>query len=261
MEEHGDTLIGALVVGNEILLGKTRDTNTIFLAENLLRRGLKLRRWGVVPDNERDISRELSRFMEDGYGIIVVSGGMGPTHDDITVRSIARGLGISLGFNEKCYRRMVEKWKRNNPGKKMPETARSGLDKMAYVPADFDLIENENGMVEGLVGVVNGGRSIVFILPGVPGEYRGIVTTRKFQDYLPRKDASSVTIIEIPFRGKESMIAACLGEVQKRFRDIDIGSYPQGPMNVVIRVTGDRENVMRAVDEIRDRLREAGFSD
>jgi molybdenum cofactor synthesis domain-containing protein len=242
---------GALVVGNEILLGLTRDTNTVFLAENFLKRGIRLNRWVIVPDEIGEIGRELRTYINENYDIVVISGGMGPTHDDITVEAVAKALDIPLGFHEECYRRMLRKWTGWNPNKELPESGKKGLENMAYAPQDFDLINNEEGMVEGLVGTANRGQTLIFILPGVPREYKGIVGTSKFQDYLPPGHDNDVFIREVKFRGKESQMALFLSDVQQRFGDIDIGSYPQGPNNVILRVTGPQEEVTSAIEVIR----------
>ncbi len=247
-------LAGALVVGSEILIGRTKDTNTVFLAEELLKRGIKLSRWLIIPDDSEVIARELKRFVSDGYKIIVVSGGMGPTHDDITVEAVAKGLDIPMRFHQRCYERMVSKWKGRNQNRDMPETAKKGLDKMAYVPLDFDLIDNESGMVEGLMGSVNRGRTQVFILPGVPREYKGIISTRKFQDYLPIGRSSDTAIKEVIFNGNESSIADRLEFLQDPHPDVDIGSYPQGPGKVIIRVTGNEEEVDRTMIKVKELL-------
>lgn len=244
--------VGALVVGNEILLGRTRDTNTVFLAEQLFKRGLKLTRWVIVPDIDEEISLELNRFLHDGFDIVVICGGMGPTHDDITVEAVARALKVPMEYNEECYSRMFRKWRGWNPGKELPESGKTGLKKMAMMPRDFDLINNQEGMVEGLVGSVKRGNGLVFILPGVPREYKGIVGTHKFQDYLPPGHDSSVDIIEVRFRGRESELASYLLELQNKYRDVDVGSYPQGPRNVIIRLTGDPYRIKEAQLEVKE---------
>ncbi|MGA1820089.1 MAG: competence/damage-inducible protein A [Thermoplasmatota archaeon] len=247
-------LAGALVVGNEILLGLTKDTNTVFLAESFLKRGIRLRKWVIVPDDIELIGLELRTFIDHNYDIVVISGGMGPTHDDITVDAVARALSVPMTFHEECYRRMLAKWKRWNPDRELPDSSRKGLEKMAKVPQHFDLINNEEGMVEGLVGSANKGQTLLFILPGVPREYRGIVGTHKFQDYLPPGHEGDVYIREVRFRGKESQMALFLAQLQERFPDIDIGSYPQGPNSVILRVTGVPGEVDPAVQQISDEV-------
>ncbi|MGA1873679.1 MAG: competence/damage-inducible protein A [Thermoplasmatota archaeon] len=246
---------GALVVGNEILLGITRDSNTVFLAESFLKRGIKLSKWVIVPDSMEQIGAELRSFIGEGYDIVVISGGMGPTHDDITVEAVARALSVPMSFHEECYRRMLAKWRSWNPDSELPEASKKGLEKMAHVPQHFDLINNEEGMVEGLVGTANKGQTVIMILPGVPKEYKGIVGTGKFQDYLPPGHDGNVSIKEVIFRGKESQIAPFLYDLQERFPDIDIGSYPQGPNSVILRVTGPPNGLDDVVKLLSDEVR------
>jgi len=179
---------------------------------------------------------------------------MGPTHDDITVDAVARALSVPMTFHDECFRRMLNKWRRWNPDKELPDSSRQGLEKMAKVPQHFDLINNEEGMVEGLVGSANKGQTLIFILPGVPREYRGIVGTHKFQDYLPPGHENDVYIKEVKFNGKESQMALYLAQLQERFSDIDIGSYPQGPNSVILRVTGVPAEVDKAARLIRDEV-------
>ncbi|MFO8051103.1 MAG: molybdopterin-binding protein [Thermoplasmatota archaeon] len=248
--------VGALVVGSEILLGRTRDTNTVFLAEQLFKKGLRLKRWVIVPDLESDISRELNRFIEDGYDIIVISGGMGPTHDDITVEAVARTLGTGLIHNERSLQRMYNKWRAWNPGKELPKSGMAGFKKMAMAPRNFEPIENQEGMVEGLMGTTEEGSSLIFILPGVPNEYKGIVGTHKFQDHLPPGHAGEMEIKEILFKGRESRIASYLNALQGKFPNLDIGSYPQGPMKVTVRLIGDRASIENAEVKVKRKIEE-----
>ncbi|MBN1389506.1 MAG: competence/damage-inducible protein A [Candidatus Thermoplasmatota archaeon] len=250
----GPVKAGSLVVGNEILLGRTVDTNTVFLAENLLGKGIRLRRWVMVPDESGMICKELGIFMEDDYDLVVVSGGMGPTHDDITVEAVAKAISVPLVFHDGCFGRMMEKWRSRNPGKTLPDSSKKGLEKMALVPRDLEPIINENGMVEGLAGSVNDGRMMIFILPGVPREYRGLVCSEEFQGRLPSGHEKDVHIREVHFHGKESQMALFLSDLQKRFPEIDIGSYPQGPNSVIIRVTGYPDRVGPAADIVQEEV-------
>ncbi|MGA1866109.1 MAG: competence/damage-inducible protein A [Thermoplasmatota archaeon] len=245
---------GALVVGSEILLGRTKDTNTVFLAENLLHKGIHLRRWVIVPDDKEMIASELRKYMDDDYDMVVISGGMGPTHDDITVEAVADAISVPLVFDEECYGRMLRKWRSRNPGRTFLESSRKSLEKMALVPEDFELINNGDGMVEGLFGYARMGRTMIFILPGVPREYKGIIGSGEFQDHLPSGHEKDIHIREVRFNGKESQMALFLSDLQKRFPDTDIGSYPQGPNLVIFRVTGPFDRVVQAADLIQDEV-------
>jgi molybdenum cofactor synthesis domain-containing protein len=248
-----------LVVGNEILLGRTQDTNTLYLAEYLLNRGIKLGRWVIVPDKEEQIISELRRLIADRFGIIIVSGGMGPTHDDITVSSIAKALDLPLVRSDKAYDRMISKWKRRNPGMDMPENAEKWLDKMSMVPAGFDCLENDQGMAEGLIGESNEGKTKIFILPGVPREYKTIIDSPGFCGSIPDLCGEGLMIEEILFRGRESSIAGLLLKLQESFPDVDFGSYPHDKRKVIIRLTGKPSDVEEALKMAKTSL--DGFDD
>lgn len=242
----------ALVVGNEILLGRTQDTNTIYLADFLLKKGIRLQRWVIVPDREDQIISEMRKLVSDRFDIIVVSGGMGPTHDDITVSSIAKAMDLPLERSMDSYNRMMDKWKARNPGREVSANAEEWLNKMSLVPGGFGCIENEAGMAEGLTGEANDGGTVIFILPGVPGEYRAIVESPGFSENITVDHEEGLMIEEILFQGRESSIAGTLRKLQESFPDVDFGSYPQGKREVVIRLTGRSSDIEKALEKARD---------
>lgn len=240
----------ALVVGSELMLGKTPDTNTLLLIENFLKRGIRLRKWVIIPDDPSTIALELRRLISDGIGTIVISGGMGPTHDDITVDCIASALGRRTAISAESRERMFSKWMARNPGIVIPHGTERGLDKMATVIDGFRTIENPIGAVEGQIGDEQGAMMAIF--PGVPREYRALLESPGFQELLP--SGEGVGIAEITFGGRESQIAKMLEDLQKESPDVEIGSYPQGPLEVVLRITGASEAVDRTRKELARRL-------
>ncbi|MGA1823007.1 MAG: competence/damage-inducible protein A [Thermoplasmatota archaeon] len=247
----------ALVVGNEILLGRTQDTNTLYLADFLMKKGIKLQRWVIVPDQEDQIITEMRRLVDDRFDLIFVSGGMGPTHDDVTVESISKALNLPLVRSEKAKERMISKWLRRNPGKDLPVSAEVWLSKMSLVPRGFSCIENDAGMAEGLTGEVKD--SLIFILPGVPREYRAIIGNPDFSDKIPDHDQEGLRIEEIIFRGRESSIAGTLKDLQESFPEVEFGSYPQDRRMVVIRLTGRSPDLEKALEMARTAV--ANFRD
>jgi molybdenum cofactor synthesis domain-containing protein len=244
------------VVGNEILLGRTQDTNTVYLVDYLLKRGIKLGRWVIVPDREDQIISGINGLIEDGFDIVIVSGGMGPTHDDITVESIAKALDLPLVRSEKAYDRMISKWKARNPGLDMPENSEKWLNKMSMVPSGFDCLENDQGMAEGLLGSVNDGRTRLFILPGVPREYISIIEGTDFCNNIPEQCGDGLMIEEIEYRGRESSIAGLLLKLQEQYPDVDFGSYPSDRRKVIIRLTGKPSDVEKAMKIVRTSIDE-----
>ncbi len=257
MEAHirsGRPEAAALVVGSEILSGRTKDTNTQLLIETLLERGISLRRWVAVPDEAISIRAELTRLIIEGFDPIFVSGGMGPTHDDITVKAIAQALSLPLFQDPASERRMLDRWHRLNPGKELPTASIEGIMKMSTVPEGFVTVPNDAGMAEGLWGKVGSHGQLMVILPGVPREYKAILQTKEMDVLLPRGEG--IHMAEIEFTGRESQLAELLKEMQEVNPDVEIGSYPQGPMRVIIRLTGNKERVRELDTELKVRLKE-----
>lgn len=246
--------VGTLVVGNEILLGRTRDTNTLFLIDVLLKRGLRLSRWTIVPDRKEDISSQLKIMIDEKFDLIIVAGGMGPTHDDITVNAVADALKLDLSHDGKTHDRLMEKWNRKYPGRKVPRSSERGIMKMSNIPEGFSPLNNDRGMAEGLIGTRKD--TTMVIVPGVPAEYKAVIGGDEFPGFLPASDPDDQNIREIPFKGKESQVSDLLLKLQNDFPVLDIGSYPQGPMMVVIRITGRKERVEEAFRSVEDRLKE-----
>ena len=233
--------IGALVVGNEILGGKTVDTNTQKMIKLLFSRGLKVRRWCVVPDVAEEISAEVGRFARDGYKLLIVSGGMGPTHDDITVEAVAKGVGQEMVRSLECYGVMEGKYRERYSKGPMRKESLASMEKMCRVPDSFSLIPNGAGMAEGLYGPLSPHGGVVVMLPGVPREYEAIMNHPLFLELLP--DGEDLVSIDIHFKGRESQLSALLKEVQDEYPSIEVGSYPRGRMDVVVRVTGGVDEV------------------
>lgn len=243
-----------LVVGNEILMGKTKDTNTLFLIQRLLDRGLRLSKWMIVPDNVEDISASIRRMVDDGFDMIVVSGGMGPTHDDITVSSISHGLGIPLTEDDETHRRMIDKWKRFFPGREMPPDSNRPMQKMSMIPDGSRPLHNAGGMAEGIHIRIR--ETNIVIVPGVPREYHSVIGGEEFLGLLPDGDPNDQKIREIRFKGGESQISDSLERYQKENPSIDIGSYPQGPRHVIIRMTGRKDIVDRIYNIVARKVSE-----
>jgi molybdenum cofactor synthesis domain-containing protein len=246
--------IGTLVVGTEILLGRTRDTNTLFLIDILLKKGLRLSRWTIVPDKKEDISTQLKKMVDENFDLVVVAGGMGPTHDDITVYAVADALELERAYDGKIHDRMMKKWNLKYPEKKLPDSSKRGIMKMSDIPENFSSLQNDMGMAEGLMGTSHG--MTIVIVPGVPREYKAVIGGDEFKKSLPVSDPDDQKIREIPFKGKESQVSEILSALQNDFPKLDIGSYPQGPMMVMVRITGRKERVEEAFRSVSGKLKE-----
>src|SRR5262249_53534428 len=145
-----------LLIGNELLTGKTHESNLIHLARTLRGLGVKLARAVMVPDETEVIAREV-RLLADTHDVVFTSGGVGPTHDDITIEAIALGFGVRAVVHPE-----VEALLRTVYGDEMKE----GHLRMALVPEGAELLHHEE-MRWPTVRMRN-----VWILPGVPEAFR-----------------------------------------------------------------------------------------
>ncbi len=154
-----------VTIGNEILSGITLNTNAAYLAEKLLSVGISTVSSYTVTDEIDSIVRALKSALEDA-DVIITTGGLGPTSDDITREAVARFLGVELELKEELLERIEEFFSKR--GRQMPANNKQ----QAYLPAGTGAIENEIGTAPGIRAEKN--EKIIFSLPGVPAEMRGM---------------------------------------------------------------------------------------
>lgn len=254
-----------LIIGDEVLGGKTVDTNSAFMAKWCFSLGISLKRVEVIEDDESEIV-EAVRRMSDRYDFVVTSGGIGPTHDDITYQSIAKAFGLPLKLHEKA----LEKMKLSKPHPSQPgfsyDTASPALKakmRMVELPTDEsrDLSKQVIFPREDLwvpVAVVN---SNIHILPGVPTLFVKLLDGLK-PHVLPRlvdPEGKGSTRVLISTPMAESEIAAYLTELAARVepRGIKVGSYPRWgkSRNTVTLVGKDEKFLERLVAEVEENVR------
>ena len=198
---------GLLIIGNEILSGKTIDTNSNFISKELSRRGVDTKEISIIPDREDIIVSKLQEF-SNKFDYVFTSGGIGPTHDDITAASVAKAFNKKLVLNENA-KVLLEKHYEHN-------SLTSARLKMAFLPKDSKLIYNPVSVAPGF-NVEN-----VYVFPGVPNILK--VMFLEFIDnlfdekILPQKIISTILA--------EGIIGTYVGKVQKEFMEVEIGSYP-----------------------------------
>ena len=158
-----------LTVGDEILLGQIVNTNAAWLGERLAGAGVDLRRAETVGDDVETIATALERAYADGAAVVVVTGGLGPTHDDVTKAAVARVFGRDLVFHPALFDAIDARYRER--GRTMPAVGRV----MAEVPEGFDVLDNPKGTAPGLWGSRGAGRrEVVVVVPGVPYEMEAI---------------------------------------------------------------------------------------
>ena len=197
-----------LIIGNEILSGRTQDTNTGTLANWLNSIGVKVNEVRVVPDLEKKIIDTLNVLRaENDY--VFTTGGIGPTHDDITAQSIAKAFKQKYKYHSEAFKILENYYgiKKFNDGRK----------KMAKMPSEAKLIHNPSSAAPGFI------TKNVLSLPGVPSILNSMIDNCK--KYLI--EGSIVHSKTINLYTVESNISKQLGNIQKKFKkNADIGSYP-----------------------------------
>lgn len=195
-----------IVIGNEILSGRTEDKNINFLACELSKLGIVFAEVRIIKDIEADIVLAINELRAK-YNYVFTTGGIGPTHDDITSESIAKAFGVGMEINQKYYKLIDEYYKGD---------LNEGRIKMVTLPVGAKPIDNELTIAPGY-RIDN-----VFIMAGIPKIMQ--VMFEVARDQLDQ----GLTIYrqEITLHTSESVIAKQLTDLQTKYADVDIGSYP-----------------------------------
>ena len=196
-----------LIIGNEILSGRTQDTNTSTLAKWLNSIGVQVSEVRVIPDVEKTIVDTLNLLRKEN-NYVFTSGGIGPTHDDITASSVSKAFGLKYEKHQEAFKILKAYYK--------PGEFNEGRQKMVWMPENADLILNPTSGAPGF-SVEN-----VFCLPGVPSILKSMLGGLK------NKIVGGEPILShtISLRTVESEIANSLTKVQNQNKDVEIGSYP-----------------------------------
>ena len=198
-----------IIIGNEILSGRTKDQNVSYLASWLNNNlGIKVAEVRIVPDIEKKIIESVLNLSKK-YEYVLTTGGIGPTHDDITSRSISKAFKKKYSYHKEAYSILKRYYGENN--------FNDPRKKMAKMPKGAKLILNPSSAAPGFI-IKN-----VICLPGVPSILKSMVNNLK--NYL--KPGSKIFSISISVETVESNIASELEKIQKKYiQIIDIGSYP-----------------------------------
>jgi molybdenum cofactor synthesis domain-containing protein len=197
-----------LVIGDEILSGRTQDTNTSYIARFLGALGIDLLEARVVPDVQAEIVAALNA-LRARYDYVFTTGGIGPTHDDITADAIAVAFGVGIDFNEEALALMAPRYKN-------PEDFNEARRRMARIPLGATLVKNSVSTAPGFQ------MENVFTMAGVPMIMRAML-----EDIAPRLKRGAVThTATVSTRLPEGQIAAGLARVQAENKNVAIGSYP-----------------------------------
>jgi len=207
MTKNTKVYAAILIIGNEILSGRTQDTNTSTLATWLNSIGVKVEEVRVIPDIEKIIIDTLN-VLRSNYDYVFTTGGIGPTHDDITAESVSKTFGLKYKIHKEAFKILETYYK--------PGEFNEGRQKMVWMPENANLILNPTSGAPGF-NVEN-----VFCLPGVPSILKSMLggLTNTIIGGEP------ILSLTISLRTVESEIANSLTKVQNDNQDVEIGSYP-----------------------------------
>ena len=196
-----------LIIGNEILSGRTQDTNTSTLATWLNSIGVQVAEVRIIPDIEETIV-EVLNLLRKKYKYVFTTGGIGPTHDDITAEAVSKAFGKKYEIHKEAFKILETYYK--------PGEFNKGRQKMVWMPENAELILNPTSGAPGF-SVDN-----VFCLPGVPSILKSMLGSLK------TKIVGGEPILSqtISLKTVESEIASSLNKVQEENKDVEIGSYP-----------------------------------
>jgi len=228
-----DRTAGIIIIGNEILSGKVVDTNSPFLARELRSLGVTLLRILTIPDEVETIAAAVRDF-QGRFDVVFTSGGVGPTHDDVTMEGVARGLGRRVIRHPAIEGRLREYLK---------DKVNAARLKMAEVPEGSELI------VDARLGFPTVKCENVYILPGIPE-----ILEQKFAALRERFAASPYFLRVVYTRESEGSIAEHLHATLAVFPDLLLGSYPKmADPEYAVKLTlesKDRDYVERALQHL-----------
>ena len=223
--------VAVVTVGDEILAGQTVNTNAAWLGKELRERGASVERMTTVPDKTSDIAEVVNEF-HARYDGVIVTGGLGPTHDDVTMEGIAAAFGTELAADE-----AVLEWLTTAGGYSADDLA----PETTHIPKRATMIRNPEGVAPGCQ------IDTVYVLPGVPTEMKAMFAL--IADEFSGQQRYTETVIAAE---PESTLLERIGTVRKRF-PVTVGSYPGE--HVRLRLEGtDKQQVTDAATWLRERV-------
>ena len=226
-----------MTVGDELLAGRTTNTNATWLCERLAGRGAFVRRVTTVPDRVGDIAQVVNEYRA-AYDRVIVTGGLGPTHDDVTMAGVAAAFGRTVEEHPEALA-----WLTEEGGYARSELTAGTAD----LPRGARPLHNEVGVAPGAVV------ETVYVLPGVPAEMKGMFETVA-DEFTGTPNAEAVVVADEP----ESALLGRIDAVRERF-DVGVGSYPGGSVRLILDGE-DESEVERAASWLRARVDAPGES-
>jgi len=246
-----------LVIGNEILIGKTQDTNSNWMAKRITKYGHRLKRITAIEDSIEVISNTLQTILKRKPDIIITSGGMGPTFDDMTLEGIGIGLNRKIKLNDHAYNMIKRSYEQAYEQKILKlEGMTKERAKMAYLPEGSTPLPNIRGTAPGVKIIEN--NTTVFILPGVPSEMKAMFSNSIKPILI--KNRGTFIVRGFIFEGiGESQIAPHVTKVEEKYPQLWIKTHPRIGLAVEVElsitcfnVENGEELAEKALKEIKE---------
>lgn len=223
--------VAVVTVGDELLAGETENTNASWLGRQLTERGVDVERMIVVPDDQSVIADTVRR-LADAFDAVIVTGGLGPTHDDVTVDGVATAFDVPMTEHPDAA-----VWFEEHETYARQDLVTGTME----LPDGAQMIPNDEGVAPGAI-VEN-----VYVLPGVPTEMRAMFE-RIAGDFSGTPPTTEVVHIDAP----ESSLVDVITGVDERF-DVRVGSYPNDGVRIKL-TAADADEVDAAAAWLRDRI-------
>ncbi len=223
--------VALVTVGDELLAGDTVNTNAAWLGRRLAERGVDVERVTVVPDREADIARVVNEYHAE-HDAVLVTGGLGPTHDDVTMDAVAAAFGREVVESDEAL-----EWIENNRGYAREDLTAGTGD----VPSGARVLANHEGVAPGCV-VEN-----CYVLPGVPAEME-----RMFEEIEGEFEGEVRHLETVEADEPESALLDRIERLREEF-SVTVGVYPGDPVRVRIRST-DADAAAEAAAWLRERV-------
>jgi molybdenum cofactor synthesis domain-containing protein len=228
---------GIILIGNEILSGKITDANAAYLCRELRELGVDVRRIAVIPDDVVLIAEEVAVFSKS-FDLVFTSGGVGPTHDDVTIEGVARAMGVPVMRHPELIA-LLQRYYR--------EAITDAALRMAEIPEGAELVTGDGARFP-TIAMRN-----VYVLPGVPEIFR-----RKFDAIRERFRDTPIHLKNVFVRIGEGILADYLNALLAQFSRLQVGSYPElSNPEYQVKVTlesRDRAYLEQALTVLLDRL-------
>jgi molybdenum cofactor synthesis domain-containing protein len=244
--DAGVVTAALLIIGDEILSGRTKDKNVGHIADHLTAIGIQMKEVRIVPDEEPEIVAAVNG-LRARYNYVFTTGGIGPTHDDITADAIAKAFGVGIDVDDRALRPMKAYFERRGV-----ELTPARL-RMARIPLGAELVENSVSIAPGFM-IGN-----VIVMAGVPNIMHVMLdAATKFL-----KTGKKMLASAIDLQRPEGEIAAMFEAHQKRYPDVPMGSYPfmrdgKPGTQLVLRST-DAAQLAKAESELKAELTARGW--